>query len=206
LKGGVVHRVAGNSSWGFAVQEDAWWERRLFPVFGPFDVRVVEADWVDTSGIRHHYRLVKTGKMSAALDEPVPVNVHIDYAGEVFTQVAVLILDSVPDASSPAASAQALAPASLELKFSLEDGSAFAVNFGPLRAGSHSLRHPRENRIVLIGNRRIRPFMVTREQLTRGPFHGPWQDDGTGGDIPGRGVLLPNSHHRMEPNEEGHAE
>jgi hypothetical protein len=211
-KGGVVHRVAGNASWGFAVQEAAWWEHRLLPAFSPFDVSAVEADWADSAGTRHHYRLVKTGRMTAALDGPEPVDVHFDYAGEVFTQATVLILDSVPDASSPAASAQALTPAALDLRISLEDGSTFALAFGPERNGSRSLRHPREDRIVTIESWRLRPFLVTRAKLTQGPVHGPWQDDGTDYDYsdydyPGRGVLLPNFHHRGEEGDgDGHAE
>jgi hypothetical protein len=203
--GSEVYRTRHNASWGFPVHEAVWFELNLFPEFGPVRVRRIEANWLDSSGVSQHYALLKPSLTETFLDEPVARSVHLDHAGEIVTQTSVLILDSIPHAKDTAALARDLQTIAFRLKFSLGGDSTYVLEAGPVRDGLRALRHTGTGRIVLIQEWRLRPFQVTRDKLLMGPYHGPWEDDGTSMDYLGVGVLIPNYHfHQDYIGEDGH--
>lgn len=158
-----VYCTPGNPG-GFPIREEDWKDRSIFPPFVYENVQTIATTWLDSTGHRHHYTLVRTGDTSAALSEPHAAPVPRVRAAQVFVQTSQFAVDAFVDANDTEARAMADS-IEMDIRITLKNGLAYRLRAGKTADGFRFVRHPRHGRIVKVADWRFDFFRQTRDEL-----------------------------------------
>jgi hypothetical protein len=164
-----IYRTPGNFSWDIATKDDDWKDRKLFSA-APKDVKFIEVDWKDTTGMAYGFKLEavtdSTWKMLAPQDSNRVKNA---LATEMASRFAEMTVDEFPSPKDTNLAKAKLDSPSVSVKVGLKNGSAYEIAATKAIAGYAYAKHPSRPDTIKLSSWRLDVFKKKPFELLEAP-------------------------------------
>jgi hypothetical protein len=150
-----VYRTFGNFTYDVPAVLNEWKDRHLLPDFLYENVNSVEADWIDSLGVSHHYRLERTSDTSVKMTEPVKAPVPRLTAAAIFEQTPQFTTDEFVERGDTNVSRVRPDSPVVVVRIGMKDGRKFEVRSGGLFDGFQYVPHPEHKNLVRVARWRF---------------------------------------------------